>query len=405
MTTVPFITRVVLQNYRSIRYCDVALGPLTYLVGPNGSGKSNFLDALHFVSDALTTSLEQALEARGGFADVRRRGTGSVGLRIEFNLGNEQGHYTFQISDEQDPRSPDKSTTGPRRVEVTNEQCELGSGNHRRFFTVRRGKVVDSSEGPTQELVPDRLALVSLSGFRALRPIYDALTSMGFYNFEPKLMRKMQRPQERRLLKPSGENLPSVLRHIESSPSDALARVREYLRAIVPTIRSFHRVPIGAMETVEFLQTATDNETWHFLADGMSDGTLRALGVLVALFQQGDDEQPPRLVGIEEPETAFHPAASAVLRDAFTRASANSQILVTSHSPDLLDDEQIQPGQLLAVVTDACETKIAAVDKASSDTIRKHLFSAGELLRLGQLVPDVESLERSATAPLFSTTN
>ncbi len=49
----PFLRRVVLRNYKSIRECDVALGPLMLLVGPNGSGKSNFLDALRFVAESL----------------------------------------------------------------------------------------------------------------------------------------------------------------------------------------------------------------------------------------------------------------------------------------------------------------------------------------------------------------
>lgn len=59
-----FLTRVVLQNYKSIAACDVQLGPLTFLIGPNGAGKSNFLDALRFVTDSLRTSLEHALRCK-----------------------------------------------------------------------------------------------------------------------------------------------------------------------------------------------------------------------------------------------------------------------------------------------------------------------------------------------------
>ena len=63
-----FVTRVILRNYKSIGYCDVSLGQLTYLVGANGSGKSNFLDALHLVRDALSGSLDNALNERGGLS-------------------------------------------------------------------------------------------------------------------------------------------------------------------------------------------------------------------------------------------------------------------------------------------------------------------------------------------------
>src|SRR5688500_6467134 len=84
-----FISRVVLKNYKSIAACDVRLGPLTFLVGPNGSGKSNFLDALRFVADALSTFLDHAIRERGGINEVRRRSSGHpthFGIRLEFRL-------------------------------------------------------------------------------------------------------------------------------------------------------------------------------------------------------------------------------------------------------------------------------------------------------------------------------
>ena len=62
----PFITRVVVENYKSIAACDVRLGPLTVLVGLNGSGKSTFLDALRVVRDVCNSSLTTAVQARGG---------------------------------------------------------------------------------------------------------------------------------------------------------------------------------------------------------------------------------------------------------------------------------------------------------------------------------------------------
>ena len=70
---VPFINRVRIKNYKSIASCDVRLGPLTILVGPNGSGKSNFLDALAFMTRALATTPEEAINERGGFQRILRR--------------------------------------------------------------------------------------------------------------------------------------------------------------------------------------------------------------------------------------------------------------------------------------------------------------------------------------------
>ena len=119
----------------------------------------------------------------------------------------------------------------------------------------------------------------------------------------------------------------------------------------------------------------------------MSDGTLRALGILVALFQ-GGTEKRPSLVAIEEPEVALHPSAAAVLREALTVSAKRSQILITSHSPDLLDDRAIHADSLIAVTADGGVTQIAALDGASRKVLRQGLYTPGELLKLNQLAPD-----------------
>src|SRR5579884_891277 len=87
--SVPFITRVRLRNYRSIAECDVRLGPLTVLAGPNGTGKSNFLDALAFLSRAVATSPAEAIDERGGLAEILRRvpeEASTFGIAIEARM-------------------------------------------------------------------------------------------------------------------------------------------------------------------------------------------------------------------------------------------------------------------------------------------------------------------------------
>jgi predicted ATPase len=388
MIVPPFISRVVLRNYRSIGQCDVRLGPLTYLVGANGAGKSNFVDALHLVSDALTNSLDQALSLRGGLAEVRRRSSGHpthFGIRLEFVLGERKGHYAFNIS-----------SLKNRGFEVQTEECSLGGAGKGPFYRIERGKIIDSSEKTFPALTTDRLALVALSGFSDFRPVFDGLTGMGFYNLNPKLMRELQKAQEGRLLKPEGENIASVIGHLERVNPEALQVIMEYLQTVVPSVHGVKRVQVGPMETLEFRQDVVGaRDPWRFAAQNMSDGTLRALGVLTALFQ-GNIDFAPSMIGIEEPETALHPAASAALREALARASKRTQVIVTSHSPDLLDDQSIQDEQIIAVASEAGETKLARIDRASRESIRDHLFSAGELLKLGQLQPDPEILQDQA---------
>ena len=391
-----FLTRVVLRNYKSIGYCDVRLNPLTYLVGANGSGKSNFLDALHLVRDALAGSLDNALNERGGLNEVRRRSSGhptNFGIRLEFALRNGQaGHYAFNIG-----------ALAGRGYEVQSEECVLGSVGKGPFFRIERGNLKASSETTFPAVTADRLALVAASGMAVFRPVFDALTAMGFYNLNPKLMRELQKPQEGRLLKPVGENIASVIGHLERVAADRLEIIQEYLQTVAPMVHGVERKPIGPMETLEFRQDmAGAKHPWRFPAQNMSDGTLRALGVLTALFQ-GNRDYAPSLVGIEEPETALHPAASAALREALARASQDTQVIVTSHSPDLLDDLSLSADTLLAVVSEGGETRIAPLDEAGRMAMRDQLFSAGELLRLNQLAPDraVLAAQAQEQADLF----
>ena len=84
------LTRVTIENFKSIAFCDVKLGPLTFLVGLNGAGKSNFIDALRFCRDALRGPLDQAFASRSSnLQNLSHIGAGSspgFGLRVEMQL-------------------------------------------------------------------------------------------------------------------------------------------------------------------------------------------------------------------------------------------------------------------------------------------------------------------------------
>ena len=144
-----------------------------------------------------------------------------------------------------------------------------------------------------------------------------------------------------------------------------------------------------------FTQNVTRSEDpQRFLANNMSDGTLRALGILVALFQGNyDPKKRVLLVGIEEPESALHPAAAGVLLDALREAADKTQIIITSHSPDLLDDKDLDPESILAVEARDGITVIADIDEAGRSAVRDRLYTTGELLRIDQLQPNPDSID------------
>ena len=192
------------------------------------------------------------------------------------------------------------------------------------------------------------------------------------------------------MLKRDGSNLSSVLSSMSKENKEAHAQVVEFLSKVIPGIKDVSVKHAGKKETLEFRQLVGSNkESWRFMAENMSDGTLRALGVLTALFQSSRSTTKTVLfVGIEEPEVAVHPGAAGVIRDGLLSASRITQVAVTSHSPDLLDDKNVPDSSILAVVNRNGETRIGPLDEAGRSAIRDRLYTAGELLRLNQIEPD-----------------
>jgi predicted ATPase len=394
------IDRVRIKNYRSIGSCDVRLGPLTFLVGPNGSGKSNFIDALRLVADSLRTSLDHALRDRGGISEVRRRSTGhprNFFVKLNFTASDLAGIYSFEIA----------SREGGS-YSLTREECRvdyLDMEHPNAWYKVDRG-TVESSEVILPKVSDDRLLLVALSGNPMFRPIFDGLSSMGFYNLNPDSIRELQSPDAGDLLLRDGANVASVLGRLKARYPNAKERIESYLSTVVPGIVSVDRISLGPKETLEFRQNIQGgNHSWRFSAASMSDGTLRALGVLVALFQAPTSASGLPLIAIEEPEVALHPAAADVLRDALFEARETRQVLASSHSPELLDSPEVDTDQIIAVTSEEGTTYLARPDKAGVQALREHLYTAGELLRMNQLVPDEEAIEDAKQMKLFEAQN
>jgi predicted ATPase len=387
-----FVTRVILENYKSIARCDVSLSSLSFLVGANGSGKSNFLDSLRFVADALRAALDHAIRDRGGIKEVRLRSSGHpthFGIRIEFLLKTGQrGFYAFRIG-----------ALRESGYEVQREECSITSSevfSPAIHYVVQRGEVTTTSLRVAPAATSDRLYLVNASGLPEFRPLYESLSSMGFYNLNPDQIRDLQPPDVGELLSRDGSNIASVLGQLTSHAPHTKERIEEYLAKVVLGIQKVDAKPIGSKETLEFRQQmAGSKHLWRFLASNMSDGTLRAVGVLVALFQSSNGQRPKvPLVGIEEPEVALHPAAAGVLLDALIDASQNTQVLVTSHSPELLDDNRISSESILAVLADQGITRVGPLDEVGKSALQDRLYTPGELLRLNQLSPDRDILAK-----------
>lgn len=363
----PLIRRVVLENYRSIGFCDVRLGPLSILVGPNGSGKSNFLDALRFLSEAMTAPVENAFQNREGFSNVLRRGATTeahLGIRVEFQTTEKTiGLYLLRFKSGRDAD-----------YVLDIEKFSDGAG----FQRGPGAEGLDSLELPQMAQHPEFTAK-----FPKFHSAFRSLSDWRFYAF---LLEKLRQPvavAKENTLRSDGGNLPNVLHYISLENHVVHQRITDYLRVIYPALQSISSFEAGGFRILEFHETS---QTFH--APQVSDGTLRALAVLVALFQRQAGAEHVRLVGLEEPETALHPAAAGVLFDAMREASASVQVVATTHSADLLDKKDIDTDTILSVELESGTTHIGHVNETGRKALRDQLYTAGELMRMNYLRPD-----------------
>jgi predicted ATPase len=379
MSTHSALSRVILRNYKSIRNCNVPLGPLTFLVGPNGAGKSNFVEALRLLSYGLSTSLEVAIANRAGALSILHRGpqaSPTIYFKLFFDLGNQtSGEYSVEILTAAD---------GP--VTVFKEECSVRSLTRHDWFKVHSG-VVGSNQGIMPAASEDKLYLVNASGLAPFEPVYRLLSGIAVYNPVPDEIRGFHAEKRFRSLDRNGSALAETIFRMKTSGPERLSRIIEYLKRINPDVVSVDAVELDAKYNLRFELSFGGPLTQQFWPQNMSDGTLRALAILVALFQM-TERYPLDIVALEEPESGLHPAAASVLFDSLVEGSLLRQVIVTSHSPDLLDREDIPEHALRAVVMEQGQTLIGEADEIGKQAMKDRLYTAGELMRMDQLRPE-----------------
>ena len=394
------LTGIRIEGYKSIASCDVRLGPLTFLLGLNGAGKSNFIDALQFCRDALRGPLDQAFASRASnLQTLSHWGAGrEPGFGLRFDLTSpdiESAHYSFRIG-----------AQSPRGFSVLREECVVRTraGEGPAYFAVTSGVVRGHNFDDRPAPSDSRLYLVNASGAGPFRVIYDALVGMEFYNPDPGAMKvDLDTSGPADVLDPDARNIASIFDRISKENSGVKERIEDYLRVIVPGLRSVSAETFKMYKLLNFQQEIEGADPRAFTANSMSDGTLRALAILVALFQRSSRGSGPSLLTIEEPETGLHPAAAGVLFDALREGASLGQVIVTSHSPDLLDNPEIAGDSLLAVDASSGTTRIAPLDEGNRSVLRDRLYTAGELLRMDQLRPERTNGVASPAADLFET--
>lgn len=383
---VPFITRVRLKNYKSIASCDVRLGPLTILIGPNGSGKSNFLDALAFLSRALRTTVDEAIDERGGLRQVLCRvpdqaESFTIAVEAVFSRGLSEPGLTAAYEME---IGQGKSGSG---FEVIHEECVLrGDGITWRFRREGSRVVAATNLRMVGGIVDQAGLFLQHVGFSPFGQLHAGLSRLRFYNFNPALLRAPLPSKKRPVMESTGEGVGDIIVSLESGDGYYKRRIDTYIDAIVQGAVRIEVYPVGSYMAISLI-TDPDGREVKFDSMSMSDGTIRATAVLAALFQPESLDGRVPLVGIEEPELALHPSAAGVLFGALDEASDHVQVIATSHSADLLDREDLDLLAIRVVTMQDGLTMIGEVDGASRETVKRKLFTLGELMRSDQISP------------------
>jgi predicted ATPase len=415
-----FLRRVRIRGYKSIAFCDVTLEPLTILVGRNASGKSNFLDALAFLRDLMDLRATEAVNERTGWRAIHCRTSGSAEIEMGFESTFESREATWDASYLFSLEVADLNQIRVGREELI--LTEHGKGRRcgyqvadtkvnwigrehfetnaewARNMDARQGTENDQLEDPRffRRRRSDRL-LLSVLGTQPFLDLAEGLRASCVYNFSPPAIRSHQPITASPILMANASNLARAIEGLREIEPETVTRIGNYLKAIVPGLLEFQTVEYGDFETLRFrLEGESGQPPLEFDASSMSDGTLRILAALVAAFQIVLPCGFPGFIGIEEPEAALHPAGMRALVAALDEATLRTQILLTTHSPDLLDAAQVKPENVRIVEYTGGSTSITPVDETSLGIVEDRLGTLGSLERDRQLELNPHDLDRQA---------
>jgi len=390
----PVIKKMMLKRFRSIPGEEVNFDNPTILVGRNGSGKSNFVDAFAFLAESMISPLQAVFDKRGGIAVVRNRTSvksypPNLGLGVVFGRLNEdvtEARYAFEVKAEKN--------YGYR---VVREQCVVSSTQGMAWFDRNSKSFKSNVDGLKPSLEPVSLGLPVVGGESRFSPILRVLAGMRVYSIQPAKLREMQDPDSGQSLRWDGSNTASVLQEIVRQSTDDLQRIEEFLTTIVPNTTHVQPVKHGNKLSLEFTQEWGAKNPIKFESFSMSDGTLRALGLLTAVFQH----PTPSLIAVEEPEATMHPGALGAIMDLLRHSSRSTQLVVTTHSPDILDAEWLEDQNLRIVQWQEGATRLTPLSGSARNALRNHLQTAGELLRANALSGQPISSEDLPQPSLF----
>lgn len=334
-------TQLRLENWKNFLAVDVPLQRRMFVVGPNAAGKSNLLDAIRFLRDIADPQggFQRAVAMRRGVSQLRSlhaRKYPHIAIDVKIHIDDDE--WTYRIEFTQDNQ---------RRPLI---QKEL----------VRRGSTI-VLERPDREDNTDisRLSQTHLEQVNAnkkFRGIQEFLSRVGYLHIVPQLVRDPNRSVGLRRDPYGGDFLEQIAQTQRKTRDARLRRITEALRVAVPHLERIEldRDERGVPHLRGLYSHWRPNAGWQ-TEDQFSDGTLRLFGLLWAFL---DGTYP---VLLEEPELSLHPGVVRYIPSMMARIGrkAGRQVLVSTHSADLLSDPGIAPEEMLILQTTSEDTKVS----------------------------------------------
>jgi predicted ATPase len=325
----PFLEKVHIKNFLSLRGVTLPLRPLTVLVGPNASGKSNVLSALDLLN---TMTIAENPPPVKYIQDRLWAGkVNHIAFQLQAKMERDSAEYKLELTAKSENPFVAEELLLKGKKEVQVILIENGEG------TVQDE---DGTNGTNYK--SNKLALKS-AGDYGNKPITRALTEFikgwEFYDFQPGLMRgnvtrlggilsdeSEELPQSPKL-DDDGSTLPLLLSYWYENDRGRFDRVSESLAACT-NIRIDHCEIDGDHQLC--LSEGYENPLPLKRA---SDGTLR----LVAYYILLNEPELPPFIAIEEPERNLHPGALTDIAKVLEQIAEHAQVIITTHSSQLLD--------------------------------------------------------------------
>ena len=364
----PTLRNIAIKGFKSIRDIEVELRDINVLIGANGSGKSNFLEVFSFLQaiHAFNSNLDLEGEvlrhyvARVGGAEkllhFGSKATGKIDIHIHFQEPSDQYKISVNASD------PDTLSLGWMEAQAMSTSTNEPLPDERFLpYDYGGGEEITWADVAHDDDIYFRL----VSSWR-LYHFHDTSRSAP--------IKKAANLHDNRYLRADGSNLAAFLYLLREKHEDSYRFLRNTVRLVAPFFDDFVLEPLALNEDTIRLEWKHVGTDAYFDVSSLSDGTLRFIA-LAALLQQ-PEELRPSVILLDEPELGLHPLAITMLASMIKTASVDTQVILATQSPILLD--YFEPEDVLVAdrVDGATEFR-----RLSSDNLAIWLkdYSIGEL--------------------------